>query len=71
MCITFVQFAIRQIVRLVFHHLPRLALVAMLVAVRWPRIGIAFGLLTATMIVMGIAFCFIALGIFGAFPYMI
>jgi hypothetical protein len=71
MYITFVQFAIRQIVRLVFHHLPRLAFFIMVVAVRSPLTGALFGLLTATMIVMGMDFCFIALGIFGAFPYMI
>jgi uncharacterized membrane protein len=53
-----------------------LAFVAIFVAVRWPRTGAFFGLLTATMIVMGMDFSFIALGIFelpifGAFPYMI
>jgi hypothetical protein len=44
-----------------------LALLAMLVAVRWPRLGSGFGLPTATTTVTGMAF----LAIFGAFPYMI
>jgi hypothetical protein len=56
--------------------LPRFALVALLVEVRSPLTGAFFGLLTATMIVMGMDFSFIVLGIFelpifGAFPYMI
>jgi hypothetical protein len=42
-------------------------LLALLVAVRWPRLGSGFGLPTATTTVTGMAF----LAIFGAFPYMI